>query len=126
MADVNVDGNVDFVQSGDDFRIHVWLGNGNGTFQTTPAASTLLNDDGSGQRTSGLKGDKQFFLKDVTADGLPDLVGTNENSGGGITVWFGNGDGRFNPAFVETNPTNGNSSEGLAGIDSKKSASSKM
>ncbi len=122
MADVNGDGKADYIQSGNDRRIHVWLGNGNGTFQTTPT-STLLNDDGSGRNTSGASGGEYFFLKDVNADGFPDLLGSYDNNGGDIIVWLGLGNGSFNPVYRLTSTTDGTSiNNGFAGFNSNSGA----
>lgn len=46
LADVNANGNLDYVFSGDDDNIHVFSGNGDGTFSTT-AVTTSLSDSPS-------------------------------------------------------------------------------
>ena len=113
-ADVNNDGKQDFVVQNigyEDFnngprndRVSVFLGNGNGTFQTiiNTATGSYTNWLGSG---------------DFNADGRIDFV-TPNYSGESITILLGRGDGTFNrqdmsnapgttsPSFVITGDVN--------------------
>jgi hypothetical protein len=89
LGDFNGDGNLDlaFCTSG---QIVVVLGNGDGTFQP-PQAYTV--------ETPGL-GDFTFTVGDINSDGKQDLlVGFYRDSTNGqqFLVFFGNGDGTFQP-----------------------------
>ena len=95
IKDANNDGNLDYIFSGNDSNIHVFLGNGDGTFATTHTTSALLGVGAGG--TSGISSTAIFSLDDVNNDGSIDLMGVYQNSGTGrIVVWLGNGDGTFN------------------------------
>ncbi|MBI1294662.1 hypothetical protein GC175_06850, partial [bacterium] len=94
FADTNADGRIDYIFSGNDNRVHVYLGNGNGTFATTRITS-ILNDP-VGYKTSGRALTEYFMMGDVTGDGVADLVGTGDSEGTSrIYIWRGNGDGTF-------------------------------
>lgn len=94
-ADVNGDGNPDLIVSstaststtGGGFA--VFLGKGDGTFQTTPAQVVSTADN------TGLD---FFSLYDINGDGKLDLVGVVSALGGvhsTLNVYFGNGNGTF-------------------------------
>jgi hypothetical protein len=94
-ADVNGDGNTDLIisstastsTSGGGFA--VFLGKGDGTFQTTPAYVAKTADN------TGLD---FFTLFDINGDGKLDVVGVVSALGGvhaTLNVYFGNGNGTF-------------------------------
>ncbi len=68
-------------------QIRVYRGNGNGTYNTAPIISSV-NVNGIGTDHT-----KNTFLKDITADGIPDMVYIQENNF--IRVYRGNGNGTF-------------------------------
>jgi uncharacterized protein (DUF2141 family) len=100
VADVNGDGKPDVVIAEDCANVNsctsgavaVFLGNGNGTFQTSIAYNSGGIDANS------------VAVADVNGDGYPDVVVTNycvsENScsGGTVDVLLGNGNGTFQAA----------------------------
>jgi FG-GAP-like repeat len=100
VADVDGDGKLDYAFSGADNKIHVYLGNGNGTFSTTRITTTLTGANSYG--TSGIGGGEYAFLMDVNGDGKADLVATNEGSGRSIRTWLATTTGSFNAVPVTT------------------------
>ncbi len=77
--------------------VDVFLGNGDGTFQT-PTLVSVSQSGYSGAMTAG----------DVNHDGKPDLVVASNVSGDGIYVLIGNGDGTFQtPAFYQQGSNSG-------------------
>jgi FG-GAP-like repeat len=89
VGDFNGDGNLDVVTaiSGSD-AVSVRLGNGDGTFQTTPRF------DSPGAATD--------YLTDLNGDGIPDIVSVNPDQfingnwvPGTLRVRLGNGDGTY-------------------------------
>jgi hypothetical protein len=97
FADTNADGRVDYVFSGNDNQVHVYLGNGNGTFVTTRITSVLT--DPFGYSTSGRSSIESFLLGDLNGDNVADLVGAAGQASAGrpgrLYVWRGNGNGTF-------------------------------
>jgi hypothetical protein len=89
-ADLNGDGKLDLaVASFNASTVSVLLGNGNGTFQTHVDYATA--------GTTGA-----VAIADLNGDGKPDLVTSNGqngsfNSSGSVSIFFGNGDGTFQP-----------------------------
>ena len=88
-ADLNRDGNVDYVVSGCDAGgkcgVKVALGNGDGTFQS-PGGSSLSSIGG-------------IFVADYDGDAKLDIAGAPHLIQGQIDVLPGNGDGTFQPAI---------------------------
>src|SRR5690606_9844724 len=83
--------------------IQVFAGNGDGTFSTTPIATTRTPLDWAGTDAA-----QSTFLADVTGDGVADWVtGRDDVAGDPILVFEGNGDGTF-----DTNPI---TTDGLPG-----------
>lgn len=78
VADVNSDGNMDVVVSGNENNIWVLFGNGNGTFQ--PAATYTIS------------GASFYALADFNGDGKPDILAVGAST---IYVLLNNGDGTF-------------------------------
>ena len=98
LVDLNGDGKLDMVvancgtdkpdscPTGTDGVVAIFLGNGDGTFQTP-----ILYD-------AGAEAPAQVLVADVNLDGKPDLLlGFLE---GGFGVMLGNGDGTFQPVVV--------------------------
>jgi hypothetical protein len=74
-ADLNGDGKLDLVLTAD--LIAIYLGNGDGTFSTTPAYYQPMSSGGSG-----------IAIADFNLDGKPDVAADGE-------ILFGEGNGRF-------------------------------
>jgi FG-GAP-like repeat/FG-GAP repeat len=92
LADVNGDGKPDLVVINPSFSspgVEVFLGNGDGTFQTTPVTTSMSISLST------------FAVADVNGDGHPDLI-AEDSFGGNVYIFHGNGDGTFNT----TNPPN--------------------
>jgi hypothetical protein len=82
--------------------VSILLGNGDGTFTLTPASLTT--------RLFARTGPRAIAAADFDRDGFIDLVVANE-SDHELTVFMGNGDGTFIPAF--NSPITGTSPSGL-------------
>jgi hypothetical protein len=88
QADVNGDGKLDLITSNySDNALSVYLGNGDGTFQA-PTTVTLPASTG---------GPVGLAVGDLNNDDIPDLV-VGYDSGFGVSVLLGNGDGTFQAA----------------------------
>ena len=90
LADVNGDFKLDLVFVSGSSAI-VFLGNGDGTFQTTPVTTSVSTPLGS------------FAVADVNGDGHPDLI-AEDNFGGKVYIFLGNGDGTFNTTNAPSYP----------------------
>ncbi|WP_437605734.1 FG-GAP-like repeat-containing protein [Sorangium sp. So ce834] len=88
VADVNGDGKLDLVSANfNSSNLSVWLGNGDGTFQ-----SVLLY-------ASGGTGTGAVAVGDLNGDGKPDIAAAHQNSAD-VTLLLGNGDGTFQAPVV--------------------------
>jgi hypothetical protein len=86
--DVNGDGKIDLVAMTPYNGVFVFLGNGDGTFQT-PLPNTTVCTDSIGVCQS-------IAVADLNGDGKPDAaVQSGGTAGGGISILLGNGDGTF-------------------------------
>ncbi|WP_428667119.1 FG-GAP-like repeat-containing protein [Runella sp.] len=115
MGDANNDGKIDYIFSGDDDKIHVYLGNGDGTFVKTRITSSLTGSTISVRHTSGVSASESFLVADINNDGSIDLVGTFDPNH--MTAWLGNGDGTFQstPVFdADIQNSGGSKSSGSA------------
>jgi hypothetical protein len=94
VGDFNRDGNLDFaVVNTFDYDVSVFLGNGDGTFQSP------ITVYGSPEPSNP----NYLQVADFNGDGIPDLaVGAKglygQNAGGQVQIYFGNGDGNFTTA----------------------------
>jgi hypothetical protein len=113
LGDVNGDGKIDLVIKGvssldsDAFQVGVLLSNGDGTFQGPILAPA--QPDGSGD----------LALGDFNNDGRLDVAVADQLGGptGNLSMFFGNGDGSFQPFLRLDLPTGGNDPEGVAATD---------
>jgi hypothetical protein len=88
IGDVNGDGNNDLVMANYNAgTVGVYLGNGNGTFQTPTIYSSS---------TASIGGTHHAYLSDLNGDGKLDIVTTNY-SDGTVSVLLNNGNGGFQP-----------------------------
>jgi len=96
-VDLRGNGHLDLLAIDPSKGIDVFLGNGDGTFQA-PASVAISSPGATGAMTAG----------DVNHDGKPDLVLASQNSGDGIYVLIGNGDGTFQaPVFYDQGSNSG-------------------
>ncbi|SFK28793.1 FG-GAP-like repeat-containing protein, partial [Celeribacter neptunius] len=97
LADVTGDGIVDYVYENDSANtgIQVWVGNGDGTFATTDITTAGVTEGAWDVYRS-------TFLADVNGDGNLDWLYAHENTGNGINVYLGNGDGTFQTTAINS------------------------
>lgn len=118
--DFNDDGIIDMAHTSNDNSnsIYVWLGNGDGTFQTTSIGTTGINTTGVTDGLAGFSTNEQSWFADVTSDGSIDYIFSNNNDE--VFVWTGNGDGTFNGGvFIQSN-LNGDASYGTSGVGNQQ------
>ncbi len=97
-ADLNGDGILDLATAnyGPGYSggtVSVFLGNGDGTFQSQVQYDAGVNPFG-------------IMAEDFNHDGKIDLLVVNNNGGFGVRILFGNGDGTFQPAVYFPSGTN--------------------
>jgi len=91
-------GHLDLIAIDPNNGLDVFLGNGDGTFVAPTAAVAIPSPGGSNSEAAW----------DVNHDGKLDLVVASENSGDGIYVLLGNGDGTFQtPVFYQQGSNSG-------------------
>ncbi len=92
-ADVNGDGKLDLVAMTPYNGVFVFQGNGDGTFKTPVANTTVC--------TSAIGSCGALAVGDLNGDGKPDLaLQSNDTVGGGMSILLNNGNGTFGtPAY---------------------------
>jgi hypothetical protein len=86
VADLNRDGNLDFINTTQS-PVEAWLGDGNGNFTHVASAP--------------VEGYADFAaIGDVNGDGIPDVVTANSDSS--VSILIGNGDGTFQQSYNYT------------------------
>ena len=99
MADVDGDGDIDYVFSASDDNVSAYLNTGSGTFATTPITTALTG--ATAYHTSGVTTDEVGFLVDVNGDGRADLVMTSQYPST-TKVWLATSAGSFSSAPITT------------------------
>jgi hypothetical protein len=103
-ADLNHDGKLDLAVSTFGRAVGVLLGHGDGTFAGVTFYKTLAADMAYA-----------VVIADFNRDGNPDLAAASINSRGDAIVFYGNGDGTFQP--VQDYKTKGTSADAIAAGD---------
>jgi len=84
-ADVNADSKLDLVAMTPDNGVFIYLGNGDGTFQTPVANTTVCTLNCGGVAVGDLNGDGKLDV----------AFASNNTTGGGISILLNNGNGTF-------------------------------
>ena len=85
---------MDYIFSGDNNQLHVWLGNGDGTFETDRIV-TIVTDSPTAL-TSGVGGTELTDIQDFNNDGVADLATLGDlGATNQLRIYFGVGDGTF-------------------------------
>ena len=97
-TDLRGNGHLDLIAIDPNHGLDVFLGNGDGTFVAPTSAVGISSPGGS----------NSLAAWDVNHDGKMDVVVASENSGNGIYVLLGNGDGTFqSPVFYQQGSNSG-------------------
>lgn len=107
VGDFNNDGEVDYMIAADDFRpgngIHVYVGNGNGSFSQTAISTGNISGVFNTGDFSGIGNDHKSFVEDFNNDGNLDfMVAVDDLNGAGFHVFTGNGNGTFSTSATTT------------------------
>ena len=87
-GDFNNDGNLDLAYLDSSATLHILVGNGDGTFHVTQDIPLPVGIGGV------------IAVTDINQDGIPDLVLGGGGPQGQVGVFFGNGDGTFQPIAI--------------------------
>ncbi len=97
VGDFNSDGIKDLGIAGDQARVYILLGIGDGSFLKQPTINLLTTG------TLGVDG-TDIDVADLNGDTIPDLVVAIALNGSRTAILFGNNDGTFQPAQIITEP----------------------
>jgi hypothetical protein len=103
-ADLNHDGTLDLAVTTFFSAVGVLLGHGDGTFRSVTFYKTLAADSAYA-----------VVIADFNGDGNPDLAAASFGNRGDVSVFYGNGDGTFQP--VQDYKTKGFSADAIAAGD---------
>ena len=105
VADFNGDGHLDLAALTQYNGVYIYLGNGDGTFQTAVAYSTVDPNHPNNYIASGIA------VGDLNGDSKPDIAVTEST---GMAVLINNGNGAFGTATYYDSGTNASSEPGIA------------
>ena len=97
LADTTGDGHLDLVTTDSNCEVDIFLGNGNGTFQTSPVTFSLLNYCGS--TTS------QIYVADFNGNGKPDIIVPTSFSNTADVLINTTPTGALQPTFTDSSIT---------------------